>query len=78
MREQREEGEVEGERETGKQKDCLLFQIHFSLFNKQIKMVLGYGHFFFNVRLLMYGLQLSTQLSDSDIKKLEPKAGRVR
>lgn len=30
--------------------------------------------FFFNMLFLMYGLQMSIQLSDTDILKLEPKA----
>lgn len=36
-------------------------------------MVLGSGLFFFNMLLLMYGLQLSIQPSNTDILKLEPK-----
>lgn len=39
-------------------------------------MVLGSGLFFFNMLLLMYGLQLSIQPSNIDILQPEPKAAR--
>lgn len=76
-KEQREE-ERGGGRQGDREAEWLPFisKTYFLYYNMQIKRVLGSGLVFKNVRLLMYSLRLSIQLSDADVLKLEPMAAR--
>lgn len=57
-----------------KEAERLPFISEISFFASQHADKNGIGLWTFNMLFLMYGLQMSIQLSDTDILKLEPKA----